>query len=80
MMQTGQDQKRQDAIKALINIAIIEGFVLVAVVAVYLYTGEIVHLIGGVIGSTLIFGPMFVRWYNEHGKALQAKPNSTKEN
>lgn len=68
--------ERKQAIKALINIAIIEGFVLAAVVGVYLYTGNIVHLVGGVVGSTLIFGPLFLRWFKEHGRALQTGPAS----
>jgi hypothetical protein len=34
------------------------------------------HLIGGVVGTALIFGPLFLRWFNEHGKALKASPNS----
>jgi len=70
-MQTLNDQKRKAAIKGLINIAIVEGFVLMVVVGVFLYTGSLIHLVGGIIGSTLIFGPMFLRWYNEHGKALK---------
>lgn len=68
--------ERKQAIKALINIAIIEGFVLAAVVGVYLYTGNIVHLVGGVVGSALIFGPMFLRWFKEHGQALKTGPAS----
>ncbi|MEX6632023.1 hypothetical protein [Hyphococcus lacteus] len=71
-----EDQKRKEAVKALMNIAMLEGVVLLGVVGTYLYTNNIVHLIGGIVGSTLIFGPMFVRWFNEHGKALKAKPNS----
>ena len=70
-MNTLNVQKRKAAIKGLINIAIVEGFVLMAVVGVFLYTGSLIHLVGGVIGSTLIFGPMFLRWYKEHGKALK---------
>jgi len=69
-------QKRKAAIKGLINIAIIEGFVLLAVVGVYLYTGKLIHLVGGVIGSTLIFAPMFLRWSRAHGAAMKARPNS----
>ena len=71
------DQKRKDAIRGLINIALFEGVVLVAVVGVYFYTNNIVHLVGGVVGSTLIFGPMFLRWFKDHGRAMKAKPNST---
>ncbi|MBL4618915.1 MAG: hypothetical protein JKX88_02300 [Marinicaulis sp.] len=62
-------QQRKDAMRALLNIVIVEGVVLMAVVGVFLYTGEVFHLLGGVVGTSLIFGPMFLRWYNEHGKA-----------
>ena len=77
-MTSPEQEKKQAAIKALINIAILEGFVLIAVVAVYFYTGEITYLIGGMIGSALIFGPMFLRWAREHKSALAGKPNSAK--
>ncbi len=70
------DQKRKAAIKGLINIAIIEGFVLMAVVGIFLYTGNLVHLVGGVIGSTLIFAPMFLRWSSAHGEVMKARPNA----
>ena len=70
------DQKRKDAIRGLINIALIEGAVLMLVIGVFLYTNNIVHLIGGVIGSTLIFTPMLLRWIRAHGEAMKAKPNS----
>lgn len=72
------DQKRKDAVKGLINIAILEGLVLVLVVAVYLSTNNVTYLIGGVIGSTLIFAPMMVRWTKVHGAAMKEKPNSNR--
>ncbi len=75
-MNTLDEQKRKDAIKGLINIAIIEGFVLMAVVGVFLYTGNLIHLVGGVMGSTLIFAPMFLRWSRAYGEAMKARPNS----
>lgn len=65
-------QKKQEAVRALINIAMIEGFVLVAVVAVWWFTGSLAFLIIGVIGSTAVFAPMFLRWVQAHGGALQA--------
>jgi|GEM_PF-1872357 len=71
-----EDQKRKEAIKGLINIAVLEGLVLIAVVGVYLYTNSLVYLIGGVIGSSLIFLPLFLRWAKAHGGAMKAKPNS----
>lgn len=70
------EQKRKDAIRSLINIAMFEGVVLVGVIGVYLATDNITYLIGGVIGSTIIFAPMFLRWFKDHGRALKAKPNS----
>lgn len=73
------DQKRKDAIRALINIAILEGFVLIAVVGVYLYTNSIVYLVGGIVASSLIFFPMFLRWHRAHGKGMSVKPNSDPE-
>ncbi|GJL95445.1 MAG: hypothetical protein DHS20C05_18500 [Hyphococcus sp.] len=66
------DQKRKDAIKALVNIAMLEGFLLVAIVAVYLSTGSLTYLVGGLVGSSLIFGPMFFRWFKAHGAAMKA--------
>ena len=69
-------EKRATAIRALVNLAMLEGFILVAVVGVYLYTNNIIHLIGGIIGSTLIFGPMFFRWHKEHGAALRASSSA----
>ena len=70
------DQKRKDAIKGLVNIAILEGVVLVLVVAVFLSTNSLTYLIGGVIGSTLIFAPMIIRWSKAHGAAMTTKPNT----
>ena len=78
-MQTPDDQKRQEAIKALVNVAILEGVLLVAVVLVYLQTNNVTYLVGGVLGSTLIFGPMILRWAKAHGEALKSKPNSLDE-
>lgn len=68
------DQNRKAAIRALINIAILEGFVLIAVIGVYLATNSIVYLVGGIIASSLIFVPMFLRWHRAHGRVLSAKP------
>ncbi|MEM9618089.1 MAG: hypothetical protein AAF936_09030 [Pseudomonadota bacterium] len=73
------EQKRKDAIRGLINIALFEGVFLAAVIGVYFYTNNIVHLVGGVIGSTVIFGPMFLRWFREYGEAMKAKPNSAED-
>lgn len=75
-MNAFDQQKRKDAIRALINIAILEGAVLIAVAAFYMNTGDMTHLVGGIVASTLIFGPMFFRWFRAHGQAFKAKPNS----
>lgn len=72
-MQAPDDIKRKEAVKGLINIALMEGAMLIAVVGAYLYTDNLSILIGGVIGTAIIFGPMFFRWFNEYGKTLQAK-------
>ena len=66
-------QGKKDAVRALINIAALEGFVLIAVIGVYLATDSIVFLIGGVIASSLIFLPMLLRWRRAHGRALAVK-------
>ncbi len=66
-------EKRKEAVRALINIALLEAAVLIAVVAYYLKTGELMHLIAGVIGSSLLFGPLFFRWFREHGAVMRRK-------
>lgn len=72
-MQTPDDIKRKEAVTGLIKIALMEGAMLIAVVGAYLYTDNLSILIGGVIGTAIIFGPMFFRWFNEHGKTLKTK-------
>ena len=79
-VQNISDQKRKDAVRALINLCLLEGFVLIAVVAVYLYTSNLTYLIGGVIGTMLIFGPMFMRWIKTHGDAIRSEKKSVEEN
>lgn len=69
-------QKKRDARKALINIAMVDGFLVVAVVAVYLYTNNLVYLIGGLVGTALISGPMILRWYNEYASVLKASQSN----
>lgn len=69
-------ERRKEAIRALINIALLESAVLITVALIYLRTSDITHLAGGVAASMLIFGPMFFRWFRAHGAALKAKPNS----
>ena len=72
-MQTSDDIKRKDAVKGLINIALMEGAMLMLVVGAYLYTDDLTILIGGVLGTAIIFGPMFLRWFKQHGNAMKAK-------
>ena len=72
-MATPDEHKKQEAIKALIRIAVLEGVLLVAVVGVYLKTNDLTYLIGGMVGVFLISGPMFVRWFNDHKNALENK-------
>ena len=77
-MSNPNEHKRQEAINGLVRIAVIEGILLVAVVGVYLFTFEMKYLFGGLAGVFLISGPMFLRWFNDHGKVMSAaKPNSS---
>ncbi len=69
-------EKRNDAIKALINLALLEAFALAVVVAIFLTTQNLTYLLGGVAGCVLIFGPLFFRWHKEHGGALKAPPRA----
>lgn len=66
-----EPDNRKAATKALVTLASLEGVVLVAVVAVYFMTSNLTYLIGGVIGVIVVFGPLFFRWYKEHGPALK---------
>ena len=70
-MQDFDAELKREAIRSLINIAVLEGIVLMGVVGVYLYTGKMTYLVGGVVASTLIFGPAFIRWFKAHGKHLK---------
>ncbi|MEL7490489.1 MAG: hypothetical protein AAGJ73_07195 [Pseudomonadota bacterium] len=63
--------KRKAAVRALINIAILEGGLIFAVIGVYLYTDNINYLILGLIGVLLIFGPVYFRFVKSHGGALR---------
>jgi hypothetical protein len=70
-VQTPESIKRKDAMKGLINIAMMEGAVLMLVVGAYLYTDDLNILIGGVAGTAIVFGAMTVRWFNESKAALK---------
>lgn len=67
---TPEEQDKRERMQALINIAIFEGVLLMAVVGVYLYTNRIFYLISGLIGVMLISTPMILRWIRDHGKDL----------
>ena len=73
-MESPDDIKRKEAIKGLMNIALFEGLVLMAVVGIYLRTNNTGHLIGGLVGTIICFAPVTLRWVKEHGEALKAKP------
>ena len=77
MTDAKQDKKRA-ATKALINIAMMEAFFFVAVVFVYLQTGNITHLFIGIGGTMLIVGPMFFKWFKEHGAAFSEDKRANK--
>ncbi len=70
------DRRKSEAISALIKIAVWEGLVLIVVVASFFATGSVAVLVAGVIASTALFAPMFLRWMREHSGALRAKPSS----
>ena len=70
------NQNRQDAIRGLINLAALEGVLLVGVALIYLQTNNITHLVGGVIGTSVVFAPLFYRWAKAHSAAMRQKPNS----
>jgi len=66
------DLKRKEAVRALINLALLEGMLIFVVIAVYLYTNSIAYLIGGVIATSFIFAPLILRWMRDHAPALRA--------
>ncbi|MEQ8936119.1 MAG: hypothetical protein RIE56_10055 [Amphiplicatus sp.] len=57
--------------RALLNIAILEGMLLFIVVAVYLYTNELTYLVGGIVATSLIFVPVLMRWIRDHAPAMK---------
>ncbi|GAB4526371.1 MAG: hypothetical protein Kow00133_15220 [Amphiplicatus sp.] len=72
------DHKRREAVRALMNIALLEGMVLFLVVALYLATGGLAYLVGGLVAASLIFAPLFVRWLKAHGAAFRS-PDGARE-
>ncbi len=71
--------KRNAAVRALTNIAILEGALIFAVLGVYLYTNNINYLIWGLIGVLLVFGPVYFRFVKSHGGALRRSPSDKSE-
>lgn len=65
------DLKRKEAVRALINLALLEGMLIFVVIAVYLYTNSIAYLIGGVVATSFIFAPLILRWVRDHAPALR---------
>ena len=74
-METPEDMKKREAVKGLINIALMEGAVMILVVGAYLYTGNLSILIGGIAGAAIIFAPMLLRWVKQNKTVLNAKPD-----
>ncbi len=73
-MESPDDIKRKEAIKGLMNIAMIEGLMLMAVVGIYLKTNNTGLLISGLVGTIICFAPVTLRWVREHGEELKANP------
>lgn len=69
-------EKKSQAVRSLINLAIAEGMLLFCVVLVWLKTQSVALLIGGFVGAQLIFIPMFMRWAREQGAALKQEDRS----
>jgi hypothetical protein len=76
---TPDPQKRKNAIRALMNIALLEAIVLALVVMIYLATSNLIYLAGGVVGAALIFAPAIIRWAKEHGPALRSAPDEARK-
>lgn len=71
--------RRKEAVRALLNIALLEGMLLFAVVAVYLYTNELTYLVGGIVATSLIFVPILLRWVRDHAPALKGAALAAEE-
>lgn len=72
-------QERREAVRALVNIAILESVLLIVVVAVYLATGVVAYLVGGVLGTLAIFVPFYIRWARNYAEGIKEKPHSVEE-
>ncbi|MEM8772524.1 MAG: hypothetical protein AAGD92_12820 [Pseudomonadota bacterium] len=71
-MDVNRDKKR-DAVRALIQLALWEAVFLFAVVGWFLHSANVVHLVFGIAASTILFGPLFVRWFRDHGRYFSMK-------
>lgn len=65
-MRAPDPYKRKEALRALLNLALLEGMLIFMVIAFYLYSGEIVHLFIGVAATFVIFAPLLLRWVRDH--------------
>ncbi len=72
-------ERRREAIKGLVNIAIFEAFLLFAVIGVYFYIGDIRYLIGGVIAVMILTAPMLLRHIAANKDALGQKNAAEKD-
>ncbi len=74
-----RDAARKRAISAILKLALWEGAVLAAVVVSFFLTGSVTVLVVGVVASTALFAPLFLRWFKEH-KGAMAGPSKLEEN
>lgn len=70
------DEKRKEAVNALIRIAVLEAAIIAVAVAAYIATGKLSYVIGGVVGAQIIVAPLFIRWAREQAGA-QKPPTGT---
>ncbi|MEM8935577.1 MAG: hypothetical protein AAGC77_04140 [Pseudomonadota bacterium] len=64
-------KRRREAILALIGWVLLEGIIVSAAVLVFVSTGNVLILIGGIIVSFIVLGPNFLRWRRDHAPALK---------
>lgn len=64
-------EKRTEAFNALVRIAVLEAGIIAIVVAIWLATGNLAFLVGGLIGSQIVVAPMIIRWVREQAPALR---------
>ena len=74
-----EQERRNEAVRSLINIAVLEVVMITVVIVVYLYTGNVVYLVGGVVGAAIIAAPMFLRWVREHGATMTSANSNDSE-